>query len=124
MNGEVTRTRARRSVLEPVLATAVTACALAAIWLVAVPRPVVCPAVSPPLPGCTPEHRTATGTVWTAVLLLVWVVTLVVARLRRGVLPSLLVALTVALALAAYVGTEFSTGFATALGDGAPTLGT
>ena len=122
MDQEVTR--ARRAPAGPVVATVVTAAALAAIWLVAVPREVVCPAVYPPLPGCTPEHRLATGTVWTVVLLAVWAVTLVVCRLRRGALPSLLVGLTTALALVAYVATELSTGAVRGLGGGGPTLGT
>ena len=117
-------TRVRRGHTGPVAATVVTVVALAAIWLVAVPRDVVCPAVHPPLPGCTAEHRVATGTVWTVVLLAVWAVTVVVSRLRRGVLPSLLVTLTTALALVAYVATETSTGAVLGLAGSGPNLGT
>lgn len=106
------------------LATVVTAAALAAVWLLAVPREVVCPAIYPAPPGCSTQDRVATATVWTVVLLVAWAATVAAGRLRNRVVPSLLVAATIALALAAYVGTLYSTGFVIGLGAAASTLGT
>ncbi|WP_139177786.1 hypothetical protein [Ruania alba] len=50
------------------LATVVLVVALAAIWLVAVPVGVPCPAIYPPPPGCTVADRASTGVLWTIII--------------------------------------------------------
>ncbi|MFC0647406.1 hypothetical protein [Cellulomonas phragmiteti] len=110
--------------VEPVVSSALTAAGLAAVWLLAVPREAVCPAIYPPPAGCTTADRVGTATAWTLALVAVWAVTLATARLRGRTIPSLLVAVTIVLCLAAYVGTLYSTGFVLGQAPGAPTLGT
>ncbi len=110
--------------LVPVLSTVVTAAGLAAIWYLAVPRVTVCPAIYPAPPGCTLQDRVATATVWTVLVAIVWIATLVAVRLRRTVLPLVLLALSTALCLVGYWGTLYSAGSVIGLGGVTSTLGT
>lgn len=102
----------RRGWLALLAATAVTVVGLLAIWLDAVPRDVVCPAIYPAPEECTPEVRRAAARAWSVVLAAAYVVTaavFLVGRWRRRELVPLVVLVVVG--LVGYQAVLGSTGY-------------
>ncbi|WP_327034419.1 hypothetical protein [Micromonospora ureilytica] len=74
-----------RSWLGVAAATVIAAAAAAGFWRLAVPRFDVCAAVLPARAGCRIADRVSTATLWTAVVAVLYVATVVVALARpRG----------------------------------------
>ncbi|MFF0154447.1 hypothetical protein [Micromonospora sp. NPDC005203] len=74
-----------RSWLKIAAATAIAAIATAGFWWLAVPRLDVCATVLPAPAGCRIADRVSTATLWTAVVAVLYAVTVVVALARpRG----------------------------------------
>lgn len=74
-----------RSWLGVAAATVIAVTAVAAFWWLAVPRYDICAAVLPARAGCRIADRVSTATLWTAVVAVLYVATVVVALARpRG----------------------------------------
>ncbi len=71
-----------RSWLGVAAATVIAAAAAAGFWWLAVPRFDVCAAVLPAPAGCRIADRVSTATLWTAVVAVLYVATVVVALAR------------------------------------------
>ncbi|MGC4863956.1 hypothetical protein ACLQ3B_00785 [Micromonospora sp. DT53] len=71
-----------RSWLGVAAATVIAAAATAGFWWLAVPRFDVCAAVLPAPAGCRIAARVSTATLWTAVVVVLCVTTVVVALVR------------------------------------------
>lgn len=101
-------------------ATLVAALTLAAIWWLAVPRGTVCPAIHPAPAGCLTANREVAAVLWTAVVALLYVGTVVVARTvgrRRRVLTLMMAGALVVVSMVAY------NAVLVALGSGALSFG-
>jgi len=86
-----------------IVATILTAGTIALVWLVAVPLgPIVCAAVEPPMSNCIETNREGSALVMTVVIGALYLVTVLVALLKRRP-PGILHACIVTLALAPIV---------------------
>lgn len=86
------------------MATVIAATAAAGFWWLAVPRSAVCAAVLPAPAGCPIADRVSIATLWTVVVAMLYVATVVVALARpRGRVWPLAVGIT-ALIVAALWG--------------------
>ncbi|QOR70828.1 hypothetical protein IM660_00450 [Ruania alkalisoli] len=97
-----------------ILATVVLAVALAAIWLVAVPMGVPCPAIYPPPPGCTVADRASTGALWTILVAGVYAGSIALALTagrRRWWLTAAAMVILVAVAIVGFGAVQGSTGY-------------
>lgn len=87
---------------------------MAAIWGLAVPVDVVCPAIYPAPPGCTVADRKSAGVTWTAVITAVYVASIVctvtLGRHRRWLTYAAISALVV-VAIVGLGAVQNSTGY-------------